>query len=128
RGDPAISLDRSEADADQHQQDQQDGQHAAQEAAAAGTAPPSAPAGSPRGGVLVLGLGELVEGEVLVGHQASSSVGSGGCSAAAASTLSPARAPVARSVSSACWRIITAATWSTTERCLRPLRPERCSA
>src|SRR5699024_3045605 len=44
------------------------------------------------------------------------------------SGTSPGPLPLLRSWSSADCRIITAATRSTTERCLRPARPDACSA
>src|SRR5690606_26922529 len=122
RGHPAVALDTADAEPAEDEQHQQDGQNAAEESAAAlgGTAPAVA------GRLIILRVGEIVERDiVVVAHRSSSwlvpSVGG-------SSTSSPARAPVARSVSSVCWRIITAATWSTTWRCLRPFRPERCSA
>src|SRR5699024_2948558 len=43
-------------------------------------------------------------------------------------TTSPGAVPLLRSSSSAVCKIITAATWSTTARCLRPARPDACNA
>src|SRR5690606_30717655 len=133
RGDPPVPLEAADGEGADHGEDEQHGQQRAEESAASAArlaaVPSAAGKRSARPAVLgVLRLGEVVEGVVFVLHQLSSSVGSCEVALGGSSTSSPPRRPVDLSRSRACWRIITAATWSTTRRWRRPLRPELCSA
>src|SRR5699024_3611601 len=82
------------------------------------------------------GAGGLLGGRVVshfsgvveeVRHVRSSSVSGSGAPVGAPSAV-PGGLPLLRSLSSAACKIITAATWSTTDRCFLLLRPAACSA
>src|SRR5699024_9409944 len=106
-GQPAISGHPADGRTDQHQDDQQHRQRAAQR----GVLPGGPAASVPGRALLVLGRllrGDLVERGLLVAHPSSSSSAGPSWAASVSVTSSPARAPVDRSMSSACWRIITA--------------------